>query len=197
MWGLTTEEFKHYLWLMQNTPSGHWYKNLDPTEVLALNAKDPREMMKHTKEQARNMHVRVTRELAFNKLYTKAYKTLYPNERPVMTSVAKNSQSTALQPGDRVWLFVGIHTPLGGFAYQHSSSKLLLGRVFQRRHAFRAGRIEQGYSAVQTLLKSHIVLPAWCGRLPYRMRLLSHRDRLCVRLLSIERVWRSGWPDPQ
>ncbi len=121
MWGLTTDEFKRYLWLIKNTPSEHWYKNLDPAEVLALNAKDPREMMKYAKQQARNMHVRVTRELAFNKIYSQAYKVLYPHERPIMTPEIpeKNLQSANLQPGDKIWLFVGIHTPLGSFAYQH------------------------------------------------------------------------------
>ncbi|MCW5588117.1 MAG: TIGR03759 family integrating conjugative element protein [Legionellales bacterium] len=119
MWGLTTEAFKHYLWLMKNTPSGYWYKDLDPTEVLALNAKDPNDMMQYAKIQAHNMHARVTRELAFNSIYSKAYKKLYPNEKPIMTPGSMNLQSSALQAGDRVWLFVGIHTPLGRFAYQH------------------------------------------------------------------------------
>lgn len=119
MWGLTTEEFKRYLWLMKNTPSAHWYKDLDPAEVLALNAKDPNDMMQYAKIQARNMHARVTRELAFNRIYSKAYKKLYPYEKPIMTPGSMNLRSHALQAGDRVWLFVGINTPLGRFAYQH------------------------------------------------------------------------------
>ena len=118
-WGLTMEEFKRYLWLMKNTPSAHWYKDLDPAEVLALNAKDPNDMMQYAKIQARNMHARVTRELAFNSIYSKAYKKLYPNEKPIMTPGSMNLHSDALQAGDRVWLFVGINTPLGRFTYQH------------------------------------------------------------------------------
>ncbi len=119
MWGLTTKEFKCYLWLMKNTASSHWYKNLDPAEVLALNAKDPNDLMQYAKIQARNMHTRVMRELAFNIIYSKAYKKLYPNEKPIMTPGSMDLQSSALQSGDRVWLFVGINTPLGRFAYQH------------------------------------------------------------------------------
>ena len=71
MWGLTAEEFKRYLWLMENTPSGHWYKDLDPVEVLALNAKDSNDMMQYAKIQAHNMHARVTRELALNRVLSK------------------------------------------------------------------------------------------------------------------------------
>jgi len=118
MWGLSTEDYKHYLNLMKNTPSGHWYKRLDPAEVLALNAKDPSQMMVYAKVQARNMHARVTRELAFDKIYSEAYKQLYPNEKPIL-SPDQSAQGAALQSGDRVWLFVGVNTPLGSFAYQH------------------------------------------------------------------------------
>jgi len=119
MWGLTTEDFKHYLWLMKNTPSGHWYKTLDPAEVLALNANDPHGMMKYAKIQARNMHVRVTRELAFDLLYSKAYKKEYPHEKAIMSPDSQGMASAALQSGDHLWLFVGVNTPLGSFAYQH------------------------------------------------------------------------------
>jgi len=119
LWGLTTEAFKRYLELMQNTPNGHWYKQLDPAEVLALNAKDLNQMRQYAKIQARNMHARVTRELAFNRMYSKAYKALYPNEKPIMSRDFPVGQGINLQSGDRVWLFVGIHKPLGRFAYQH------------------------------------------------------------------------------
>lgn len=117
-WGLSTDDYKHYLWLMQNTPSQHWYKHLDPAEVLALNADKPSGMRQYAEIQARNMHVKVTRELAFNKLYKEAYSELYPNEKPIM-SPNSAEQAPSLQSGDRVWLFVGVDTPLGRFAYQH------------------------------------------------------------------------------
>lgn len=116
MWGLSAENFKHYLWLMKNTPSGHWYKNLDPPEVLALNAKNPDQMMQYAEIQARNMHKRVTRELVFDRVYSQAYKQLYPTEKAIMT---QGQSGDALQSGDRVWLFVRVNTPLGSFAYQH------------------------------------------------------------------------------
>ena len=118
MWGLSTDNFQHYLWLMKNTPSGHWYKNLDPPEVLALNTKNSDQMMQYAKIQVQNMHMRVTRELTFDEVYSAAYKQLYPNEKAIM-SANQSDQDTVLKSGDRVWLFVGINTPLGSFAYQH------------------------------------------------------------------------------
>ncbi len=118
-WGLTLTQYQRYLQLMKNTPSQKWYKDLDPAEVLALNAKNPAEMMQYAQIQARNMHARVTRELAFNTLYAKAYQTLYPNQKPIMSEQVRSLQNQAIQSGDRVWLFVGANTPLGQFAYQH------------------------------------------------------------------------------
>lgn len=118
-WGLRLNEYKHYLWLMQHTQNGHWYRALDPAEVLALNARDTDEMMQYAKIEARNVHMRVMRELAFNKLYAKAYAALYPHEKPIMSPMTQRLQGDLLHKGDRVWLFLGIHTPLGPFAYQH------------------------------------------------------------------------------
>ncbi len=120
-WGLSNEDYQHYLWLMKNTPSGKWYAQLDPAEVLALNADSQNDMMKYAQAQARNMHIRVTRELAFNRLYGEAYKQLYPNEKPIQSSSPSVSAGTgfALQSGDRIWFFTDTNTPLSSFVYQH------------------------------------------------------------------------------
>jgi integrating conjugative element protein (TIGR03759 family) len=123
-WGLTQPDYQRYLWLMKHTPSGHWYRSLDPSEVLALNATTQADMMKYAKIQAQAMHQRVARELAFNKLYSKAYHDLYPDEQPI-TSEHTNFHNTSLQPGDHVWLFTGVHTPLGSFVYQHLIKTIL------------------------------------------------------------------------
>lgn len=118
-WGLTLKEYLRYTWLMANTPSGHWYKGLDPAEVLALNATDEREMMTFAKIQAQNMHERVSRELAFNKLYSVAYKQEYPNEQAIQSEVATGVKHAELQAGDHIWLFLALNTPLGPFVYEH------------------------------------------------------------------------------
>lgn len=119
IWRLTKEELKRYHWLMENTASARWYKDLDPPEVLALNAKDLKEMMRFAKIQAHNIHDRVTKELEFNLVYSKAYKSLYPNEKPVVTFGGKSLDRNRLRFGDRIWLFVGTKTPLGHFIYQN------------------------------------------------------------------------------
>jgi len=116
-WGLAPKDFQEYQSLMKNTPSGHWYKTLDPAEVLALSAKSPEEMMKYAKIQARMMHERVTRELLFDQMYTKAYQSLYPNEKPIRSKEA--TLKTSLKNGDHIWLFVGLHTILGRFVCQN------------------------------------------------------------------------------
>lgn len=118
-WGLTVQAWQHYHWIMNNTPSARWYKTLDPAEVLALNTTDSRDMMQYALIQARNMHERVSQELAFNKIYAQAYQTLYPNEKPISSSTIKQSIGATLQAGDHIWLFVGVNTPLGRFVYQH------------------------------------------------------------------------------
>ena len=117
IWGLSLKEFQEYESLIKNTPSGHWYKTLDPAEVLALCAKSPEEMMKYAKIQARMMHERVTRELLFDQMYTKAYQSLYPNERPIHSKDAELKAS--LKNGDHIWLFIGLHTLLGRFVCQN------------------------------------------------------------------------------
>lgn len=119
-WGVSIDDYKRYLWLMQNTASGHWYKQLDPAEVLALNAKDDKAMMRYAKIQAQNTHMRITQELAFAKMYTQAYKLLYSHEKPVMPSIS----NAVLQPGDHVWLFTAVNTPLGRFVYQNISKSM-------------------------------------------------------------------------
>lgn len=124
-WGITTPEYQHYLWLMQNTPNGHWYQSLDPTEVLALNATTQEDRIKYTKIQAKAMHQRVSRELDFNKLYSKVYSELYPSQKPISSHVKNNLHDTALHPGDRIWLFTGVNTPLGSFVYQHLVKTIL------------------------------------------------------------------------
>ena len=125
-WGLTTPDYQYYLWLMKHTPNGHWYPSLDPTEVLALNAATQTDRMKYAKIQARAMHQRVSRELAFNKLYSKVYRELYPAEQPIASHAKNNLHNTTLHPGDRIWLFTGVNTPLGSFIYQHLIKTILM-----------------------------------------------------------------------
>src|SRR3990167_10959156 len=118
IWHLNTDDYQHYLWLMKNTPNGKWYPQLDPAEVLGLNADSEDEMLKYAKIQAQMTHDKVSRELAFTQLYRKAYQSLYPNELPIQSKLNTNHRGFFLQPGDRVWLFTGVQTTLSNFVYQ-------------------------------------------------------------------------------
>lgn len=118
-WGLSVEEYSHYRWLMQNTSSRFWYKDLDPAEVLALNTDDPIEQEKYAKIQAINMHIRVTRELMFDRAYSQAYRELYANEKPIQSFHEQiDLNKITLQSKDRIWLFVGTDTFLANSVYQ-------------------------------------------------------------------------------
>ena len=118
-WGLTLQQYQRYTWLMANTPSGHWYKDLDPVEVLALNATSNDDMMGYADIQAKNAHDRVSRELAFDHMYALAYSQEYPNEKAIQSPMAMRDAHAALQAGDRIWLFLSPNTPLGPFVYEH------------------------------------------------------------------------------
>lgn len=104
-WHLTVEDYRHYQWLMQHTPSRQWYAQLDPPEVLALNTDDEAKLRHYTEAFVKITHQRVTRELAFNRLYGEVFHALYPDEKAVVIDAALNAWNT-WQPKDRLWLFV-------------------------------------------------------------------------------------------
>ena len=84
LWGLSSSEYQKYLNEMnQEGPSSYWWKNVDPPQVLGMNAKTEEERIKYVKIFAALDHDRVTRELAFEKDYQKVRKEMYPNEKPI------------------------------------------------------------------------------------------------------------------
>jgi integrating conjugative element protein (TIGR03759 family) len=122
MWEIDAVEYDRYLFLMQNTPSGKWYKQLNPPEVLGINAKDDKERMKYAKIVAKNAHERVKRELDFQKFYDKAQKILYPTLKPIAMPGAEKDKSDYLSgitlsnakliPNDILLFFTNIDNPL-------------------------------------------------------------------------------------
>lgn len=104
-WHLTVEDYRHYQWLMQHTPSRQWYAQLDPPEVLALNTDDEAKLRHYTEAFVKITHQRVTRELAFNRIYGEIFHALYPDEKAVVIDAAISAWNT-WQPKDRLWLFV-------------------------------------------------------------------------------------------
>ncbi len=78
-WGLTETEWRHYLLLMQG-PSGHYYKNLSPPDVLGIEA-DSAEELRHFAEVAAKLeHDKLERELRFNVAFHEAATRLYATE---------------------------------------------------------------------------------------------------------------------
>lgn len=80
-WGLTQEEWQHYIEL-QKGERGIWSPNLDPLTTLGIEAKTEAERTRYAELLARKMYERVERELAFQRAYDKAFARLYPNEQP-------------------------------------------------------------------------------------------------------------------
>jgi len=78
-WGLTSQEYATYLSEMHNTPSGLWYKDLDPAEVLLMNAKNDQERDHYADIVVKLAHDRGERELAAERAYHAAWRRLYPN----------------------------------------------------------------------------------------------------------------------
>jgi len=83
IWHLTTKEYKHYLNLMKNSPAGIWYKNLDPAEILGLSADNSHARQKYALIEAHLDLTRIPHELAYQKAFSQAVKTLLPNIKPM------------------------------------------------------------------------------------------------------------------
>lgn len=89
-WGLSTTDYSRYLWLMSNTSNSLYYadKNLDPTWILGMNAKNSQELEKYATIAVKNERNRIQKELAFQREFTRLAKELFPNEKPIDMSAA-------------------------------------------------------------------------------------------------------------
>jgi len=95
MWNLSTTDYEHYLWLMNNAPSSIYYKskNLDPSWILGFNAKDEPERLKYVAIAIKNERVRVANELAFQHDFDLLQRQMYPDLAPILwQGYAKNSK---------------------------------------------------------------------------------------------------------
>jgi len=88
LWSLTVADYQRYLWLMQYTPSGVYYhdKNLDPNWILGMNATSEQDRQKFVVIALKNERERVSKELVFQREFTRLAKALYPNEKPISLS---------------------------------------------------------------------------------------------------------------
>ncbi len=85
-WKLSVNDYSKYLWLMNNTPAGIYYKdrNLDPSWILGFNAKDDQERQKFVAIAIQNERERLSKELAFQQEFTRMQEQLYPDLAPVL-----------------------------------------------------------------------------------------------------------------
>ena len=107
-WGITPDEYSQYLDLMAKSSSGSWYKTLDPAEILGINATDDDRREHFALIVARLAFERASRELAFQKAYDVAFKTLYGNIKPIALPHTANTNLQVLQSGDKLILFTGL-----------------------------------------------------------------------------------------
>jgi integrating conjugative element protein (TIGR03759 family) len=79
-WGLTDEEVARYNRIMEG-PRGNWTPNLDPIQVLGINAQTEAERRIYAERQAQIEHDRILRERHYEEVYLMAWHRLYPNEQ--------------------------------------------------------------------------------------------------------------------
>jgi len=93
LWGLDMSEWQEYKRLMQG-PRGLWTPNLDPVQVLGMNAKTPADMQKYAKKMAKMEYDRLTREGAFDRAYAREYNKLLGGKTLFPVNKHKQSEST-------------------------------------------------------------------------------------------------------
>ena len=113
MWGLTTDEYNQYLKEMATTPSSHWWKNIDPPQVLGQNATTENERMKYAEIDVRLDQERAGREVAFQHAYDKAFAKLYPHAKLIAINTDPKDQSENIDLNDQYFLFTPINDPEG------------------------------------------------------------------------------------
>jgi hypothetical protein len=78
-WDLTDSEWSQYLKFMQG-PSGHYYQQLSPPEVLGIEAETAEDLTHFAEVAAKLEHDKLERELKFNQAFHDAASRLYADE---------------------------------------------------------------------------------------------------------------------
>ncbi len=92
-WGLTTLMWGKYLEKLAGT-SGHWYKSLDPAEVLGIHAQTEVEREYFADLVVKQQYQRIERELSFQRAVNNAWEKLYPNLQPIKYFKISNAISS-------------------------------------------------------------------------------------------------------
>lgn len=85
LWHLSLEDYDHYLYLMNNTVNGIYYKdrNLDPSWILGFNAKTESERERFVLIAIQNERLRIAKELLFQQQFIALQKKYYPSLAPI------------------------------------------------------------------------------------------------------------------
>lgn len=91
-WGLSASEYARYLQLMEQSPSGFYYRDqhLDPSWILGLNATDETERRKYVTLAIEHERERLTQLLLFQQLFDKVQKELFPHDKPIVFPAAES-----------------------------------------------------------------------------------------------------------
>ena len=112
VWGLTDDEEKRYLQLMQNR-SGLYYEGLrqTPIDILGINARYDAEREHFAELASRQEAQKVSKNIAWNNAFYKAYNQLF-KDVPVVGEfdpspyAPDNYKPVALKPKDTLFLFI-------------------------------------------------------------------------------------------
>ena len=112
VWNLTLEEERRYVLLMQNR-SGIYYRGLHqtPLDILGINARDEAERAHFAELAATQEAQKVTKNIAWNNAFHKAYNELFANV-PVVGDFDPSPyspyahQPVHLNPGETLYLFI-------------------------------------------------------------------------------------------
>lgn len=112
VWGLTEDEEKRYVLLMQNR-SGAYYKGLrqTPIDVLGINARNEEERTHFAQLSAQQEAQKVSKNIAWNNAFYKAYNQLFANTPVVGDFDPAPFSPLAYKPitlnsGDNLFLFI-------------------------------------------------------------------------------------------
>ena len=115
VWGLTLDEEKRYLQLMQNKNKIYYQGlNLTPIDILGINARNEMERNHFALLAAQQEAQKVSKNLAWNHAFHEAYNRLF-KDIPVIGDfdptpyAPKEHQPIALESGDNLYLFIKPH----------------------------------------------------------------------------------------
>lgn len=113
-WGLTEADYRKYLDEMKEGMNARWWHDIDPPQVLGMNAKSDAERMKYARIDVQLDRERAVKEIAFQHAYNKAFRELYPEAKPISES-KNDGQKMSWKAYDRIYLFVKVGSARGGY----------------------------------------------------------------------------------